>query len=249
MWAIGWRKSYDENQMFGRYIKQFGPEDRTAFDSHYRKSSRVGEIIGNLFKNLAQDPFRKNQNLMKKFNLPSFADLSYGELPEDSTCSPHITFTTKSFFNPPHIDSEDISQFAFVLFLPTRSSDGTLVDDSEFDITSGPFLFPDHKFGIDFDHQHGIVKMIWQANKYTHCTMPHSISQDFFQLGMSVQINSSLTNACDRYRKGFYTKAAHYFGDHFFYMFRSLQKKCLIASVVSLLFYFTLFLFIFLIST
>jgi len=101
MWAIGWRKSYDENQMFGRYIKQFGPEDWTAFDSHYRKSSRVGEIIGNLFKNLAQDPFRKNQNLMKKFNLPSFADLSYGEFPEDSTCSPHITFTTKIFFNPP----------------------------------------------------------------------------------------------------------------------------------------------------
>ena len=149
------------------------------------------------------------------------------------------------FSTPPHIDSEDISQFAFVLFLPTCSSDGTLVDDSKFDITSGPFLFPYHKFGIDFDHQHGIVKMIWQANKYTHCTMPHSISQDFCRLGMSVQINSSLTNACDRYRKGFYTKAAHYFGDHFFYMFRSLQKKCLIASVVSLLFYFTLFLFVF----
>ncbi|KNZ64172.1 hypothetical protein VP01_10592g1, partial [Puccinia sorghi] len=42
----------------------------------------------------------------------------------------------------PHVDSEDISQFAFVLFLPTFSSDGTL--------------------------SYGIVKMIWQANNYTH---------------------------------------------------------------------------------
>ncbi|KNZ48935.1 hypothetical protein VP01_5314g1, partial [Puccinia sorghi] len=89
------------DQIFGRYIKQFGPEDQIAFDTHYRKSSRVGEIIGDLFKKLAHEPFQKNQDLMKKYNLPSLSDLSYGELPEDSTCSPHITFTTKSFFNPP----------------------------------------------------------------------------------------------------------------------------------------------------
>ena len=244
MWAIGWRKSYDTKQIFGRYIKQFSREEAEAFHSHYLKSSRVGEIIGNLFKKLAYDPFKKNQDLMKKHQLPSLADLSYGQLPQDSTCSPHITFTTDSFFNPPHIDSEDISQFAFVLFLPTRSSDGTLVDGAEYDVTSGPFLFPDHKFGIDFDHQHGIVKMIWQANKYTHCTMPHSISEHFCRLGMSIQINASLTAACNCYHTGFYTKAAHYFGDHFRYLFRSLGKKCTPANLASLLFSFTLFLFL-----
>jgi hypothetical protein len=37
-------------------------------------------------------------------------------------------------------------------------------------------FFPDHAIGINFDHQHGIVKMIWQANKYKHCTLPHSPS-------------------------------------------------------------------------
>ena len=244
MWAIGWRKSYDRNQMFGRYIKQFTKDKAKAFHSHYLKSPRVGEIIGNLFKKLAHEPFQKNHDLMEKYKLPSLADLSYGQPPEDSTCSPHITFTTDGFFNPPHIDSEDISQFAFVLFLPTRSSDGTLVDGGEYDVTSGPFLFPDHKFGIDFDHQHGIVKMIWQANKYTHCTMPHSLSEHFCRLGMSVQINASLTAACNRYHTGFYTKAAHYFGDHFRYLFRSLGKKCTPANLASLLFSFTLFLFL-----
>ncbi|KNZ62075.1 hypothetical protein VP01_1316g2, partial [Puccinia sorghi] len=128
------------------------------------------------------EPFQKNHNLMKKYNLPSFSDLSY--------------------------DSEDISQFAF-------------------EVNSCPFLFPDHKFGIEFDHQNGIVKMIWQANKYRHCTIPHfitakktfstagtwlehaacqlqaveqvflwCISQDFCRLGMSVQINCYITNSC-----------------------------------------------------
>ncbi|KNZ59992.1 hypothetical protein VP01_162g3 [Puccinia sorghi] len=58
-------------------------------------SSWVGEIIGDLFKTLAHEPFQKNHNLMK------FYDLSYGELPELCTCSSHVTFTTNSFFNPP----------------------------------------------------------------------------------------------------------------------------------------------------
>ncbi|KNZ44879.1 hypothetical protein VP01_8736g1 [Puccinia sorghi] len=120
---------------------------------------------------------------MKKYNLPSFSDLSYGELPEDSTFSPHITFTTNSFFNPPHVYSEEIAQFPFVIFVPTCSSDGTLVDGSEHEVNSCPSLFPDCKFGIYFYHQNDIVKMIWKANNYTHCTMPHSISQDFCQLG------------------------------------------------------------------
>ncbi|KNZ61497.1 hypothetical protein VP01_13931g1, partial [Puccinia sorghi] len=37
----------------------------------------VGEIIGDLFKKLAHETFQKNHNPMKKYNLPSFSDLSY----------------------------------------------------------------------------------------------------------------------------------------------------------------------------
>ncbi|KNZ44312.1 hypothetical protein VP01_929g4 [Puccinia sorghi] len=120
--------SSNKDQILGQYIKQFGPEDRIAFDSHYKTSS-VGDIIGDLFKKLAHEPFQKNHILMRKYNLPSFSDLSY-----------------KFFEPPPHIDSEDIYQFTF------------------YDVTSGPFRFPDHKFGTEFDHQHGIFKMIWKAN-------------------------------------------------------------------------------------
>ena len=157
--------------------------------------------------------------------------------------SPHITFTTNGFFNPPHKDKDDISEYAFVLFLPTRSSDGSLVDSSEYDITSGPFIFPDHKFGINFDQQHGIVKMIWQANKYTHCTMPHSSSQNFTRLGLSVQINASLTAACDRYNKGFYTDVKDYFATHFYYLFDCLKRFSIDATTFGLFIFFTFGLF------
>ncbi|KNZ45671.1 hypothetical protein VP01_7926g1 [Puccinia sorghi] len=52
---------------------------------------------------LQQEPnfWMKNHNLIKKYNLPSFSDLSYGETTADSTTSPHITFITNSSFNPP----------------------------------------------------------------------------------------------------------------------------------------------------
>ncbi|OAV84727.1 hypothetical protein PTTG_31109, partial [Puccinia triticina 1-1 BBBD Race 1] len=35
MWAIGWRKSYDEDQIVGRYIKAFDETEMRAFDEHY----------------------------------------------------------------------------------------------------------------------------------------------------------------------------------------------------------------------
>ncbi|KNZ48000.1 hypothetical protein VP01_5981g1, partial [Puccinia sorghi] len=157
----------------------------------------------------------KNHNLMKKYNL----------------ISPHITFTTNSFFNP--LDSEDISQFAFLLFIPTCSFDVNFVDGSEYDVTSGPFLFPDHKLGIDFDHLHGILKMIWHSNKDFHTWGIILIPPKYFcRLGMSLKINCSLTNACICYHGGIYKNAAHYWGDHCLQLFLSPGKVD--ASIISL---------------
>ncbi|KAA1119650.1 hypothetical protein PGT21_030936 [Puccinia graminis f. sp. tritici] len=141
MWGIGWRKSSDEDQIAGRYIK--------AFEA------------------LAEIPFGSNRDLMAEHGLPSLAALEYGEDLTESDCAPHLTFTTDGFFNPPHTDDEDVSKYAFVMFLPTHTKDGSLAtNEDSYDITSGPFIFPDHKFGINFDHQFGVVKMIWQANSW-----------------------------------------------------------------------------------
>ncbi|KNZ50186.1 hypothetical protein VP01_4555g2, partial [Puccinia sorghi] len=145
-----WRNSYTEKQICGCYIKKIDLSQLFDFNSHYKKPSILGHIIGTLFKNLSRLPFQDNQDIMKKYNITSLADLSYGQIPEDSTSSPHI-FTNNVLFNPPHKYKDDISQYAFVLWLATCSSFGSL-------------------FGIEFNQKHGILKMIWQANKYTHCT-------------------------------------------------------------------------------
>ena len=65
MWALGWRKSYDQKQICGRYIKKINLSQITSFNSHYEKSPRLGHIIGNLFKNLAKLPFQNSQDIMK----------------------------------------------------------------------------------------------------------------------------------------------------------------------------------------
>ncbi|KNZ49418.1 hypothetical protein VP01_5022g2, partial [Puccinia sorghi] len=63
-----------------QFISPFGTEDQILFNSHYFKSSEVGEIIGEIFRKLAHEPFQKNDNLMKNYNFPSFSDLSYGKI-------------------------------------------------------------------------------------------------------------------------------------------------------------------------
>jgi hypothetical protein len=237
MWVIGWRKSSCGGQIVGKYIKKFKVEDMDEFHKHFTQSHKIADIVGRHFKDMANTPFEENQDLMKKKNIPSFASLEFHEEQTDSDFSPHLVFTTDHFYNPPHLDKEDISQFAFVMFIPTVSSDGSLaLDPSTYDISSVPFVFPDHKFGINFEHQHGIVKMIWQANQYKHCTMPSTKSSSFTRLGMSAQINSRLANACDRYKAGFYNKPGNYFGGHFYYLFRT-------AAWASLLLSFFIFLF------
>jgi hypothetical protein len=74
--------------------------------------------------------------------------------------------------------------------------------------------------------------MIWTANQVKHCTMPSLNSTQFTCLGMSVQINLRVANASDRYQNGFYKKAAHYFGDHLFYLFRSIAHLELLLTTL-----------------
>jgi hypothetical protein len=179
---------------------------------------------------------------MKKHNLPLLDALAYDDKAKDWTCAPHVTFTTDGFFNPPHTNDEDISDYAFLIFLPTLSSDGSLISDaSAYNVSLGPFVFPDHKIGTDFDGQFGVVKMVWRANQVKHCTMPSSHSSTCSRLGMQlVQINLRIANASDRYQKGKYKKVAHYFGDHLFYLYRSIGY---VNIIITSLLFFIMFLF------
>ncbi|PLW28468.1 hypothetical protein PCASD_23306 [Puccinia coronata f. sp. avenae] len=127
-------------------------------EAAYAESRRLGKIIGTQYKQTAESVFNNNQELMKKHNLPLFDSLAYDDKATDLTCAPQITFTTNGFFNPPHTNDEDISKYAFAMFLPTLLSDGSLITEpSTYNISSGPFVFPDRKIGIDFDQQFGVI--------------------------------------------------------------------------------------------
>ncbi|KAA1091411.1 hypothetical protein PGT21_033177 [Puccinia graminis f. sp. tritici] len=50
MWGIGWRKSQDFMQKFGRYIKAFPPSKMEKFDKLFQQSKHLGEILGDYYR-------------------------------------------------------------------------------------------------------------------------------------------------------------------------------------------------------
>ncbi|OAV98284.1 hypothetical protein PTTG_25730 [Puccinia triticina 1-1 BBBD Race 1] len=225
MWALGYRKAMVKGQIFGRYIKQVAMKTAPKlFDSVFRSSAWVGSILGNMFENMGSIPFKKNQETMKENGIPDFAALSFTDKSTNSSGSPHITFTSNGFFNPPHTDKKDISDFAFALFVPTFKSTGKLASPSDgCKITRGPFVFPDYRAGIDFSRTTGIVRMIWRARDYKHCTLPHEDNPFFTRLAMSLQINKNLSNACLRFKKGVHK--GKIIADHYYYLNKVLQRR------------------------
>ncbi|PLW06108.1 hypothetical protein PCANC_26095 [Puccinia coronata f. sp. avenae] len=190
MWAIGWRKSMKALKLLGLYLKL--PAIRRSPREYCKlvlQTPRVSRILGGMFRTLAQIPFLSNQQIMRDNKIPSFASPEFAMPLTEFDCSPHITFTTNSFYNAPHFDKGDLLTYAFALFVPTRSKDGTLIDLSDpYNVSGGRFVFPDYNFYIDFK-QKGIVKMIWAANCYKHCTLPTVETKAYTRMAMSLQIN------------------------------------------------------------
>ncbi|KAI7958340.1 hypothetical protein MJO29_006557 [Puccinia striiformis f. sp. tritici] len=202
MCAIGWRKSYDEYQLFGRFGRYRHDAatqlNQSVYDTLMRSSRQPLEILGGMFRNLASVAFEDNQAIMKRHSIPGFASLHYHEpaLPDD--CAPHTTFTSGGFYNSPHTDDQDVSEYAFALIVPTKKSDRSLSGPKEgYNVEGRPFIFPDYNFGIDFSEQKGIVKIVWAANKYRHFTLPAPNTATHSRIAMSLQINKKTTDNCD----------------------------------------------------
>ncbi|KAA1126545.1 hypothetical protein PGTUg99_026893 [Puccinia graminis f. sp. tritici] len=197
MWGIGWRKCMKALELFGRYIKlRVARQSRTEYFALAMKSFRVSNILGRMFKNFANIPFKSNRDLMETNGIPSFASAKFNDSLSKLDCAPHITFTSNGFFNPPHFDKGDTSEYAFVLFVPTNSSDGTLADPSSgYNVSGGRFVFPDYRFYIDFK-QKGIVKLLWPAKNVKHCTLPAVKPKGFRRMAMSLQITKKALNTC-----------------------------------------------------
>ncbi|KAA1091900.1 hypothetical protein PGT21_012956 [Puccinia graminis f. sp. tritici] len=203
MWGVGWRKSMTRLELFGQYVKlaviRRAPEKYRGLVSRSRK---VADVLGGIFKSLGGVAFEANQDIMRENGIPSFGSCEFGQSLGTYDCAPHITFTSDGFFNCPHFDVGDASEWAFALFVPTHKADGTLVDcDSGYDVTGGSFCFPDYDCCIDFK-QLGLVKLIWAANRVKHCTLPAQESPRFTRTAMSLQIPRKTVRTCNRIKSG-----------------------------------------------
>ncbi|KAH9449513.1 hypothetical protein MJO29_010388 [Puccinia striiformis f. sp. tritici] len=97
---------------------------------------------------------------MKQNNIPGFATLDFNGPLNENDCAP----------NQPHKDTGGLSEFAFGVFYPISKNDSTLASGLKPDALS--FVRTDLGCGIDVSKQNGIVKMLWRAKDYRHCTMP-----------------------------------------------------------------------------
>ncbi|KAH9451957.1 hypothetical protein Pst134EA_025896 [Puccinia striiformis f. sp. tritici] len=174
-------------------------------------------------------PFQANRSFMAKHHIPSVASGEFADKLTEFDCTPHITFTSHGFYNCPHRDQGDVTEYAFALFAPTHSLDGTLADPvtTGYNVTGGQFVFPNYRFYIDFKHQ-GVVKLLWAAKSVKHCTLPAYEPKGFTRMGMSLQITKTAVNTCQAIkngliylRKSYRDKKALYFGGHRNYMAQS----------------------------
>ncbi|KAA1125164.1 hypothetical protein PGTUg99_007052 [Puccinia graminis f. sp. tritici] len=191
MFAIGWRKAMVGFQLIGLYRNK-AAVDRSpqAYNSLMKKSERASSILGKLFRRLANVAFADNQEIMNDNSIPSIGQPDFGIPLGEDDCTPNLTFTTDGFFNPPHCDTEDLSEFAFGLFTPVDKNDWSLPDKVPISPTPGrAFVFPDYRCGIDLSKNNAVVKVVWRAKEVRHCTLFAHNPSAYNHLGMSLQIN------------------------------------------------------------
>ncbi|WAQ83624.1 hypothetical protein PtA15_4A72 [Puccinia triticina] len=211
MWMVGWRKGFEAYQLAGVYLNSKKIEAaKDDYNSLMRSSSTPSNILGKLFKGVANIAFEKNRELMKMNSIPAFGSLHYKDPLNKFECSPNLSFTTGGYFNPPHKDTKDAQDFAFALFLPTNKSDGSIIASTDvYHVKGGSFVFPNYRIGINLDEQKGIVKLVWASRTVRHCTLPARESPTQARTAMSLQINqTTLTTFRDINNGSIYNRPA-----------------------------------------
>ncbi|KAI7948872.1 hypothetical protein MJO29_010537 [Puccinia striiformis f. sp. tritici] len=204
MWAFGWRKAMKAYKLFGVYV--LGDAVKSALARYTKLVSRapkVSEVIGRMFHNLADIPFNENRSFMAKNSIPSLSSFKFEDKLGKFDCAPHVTFTTDSYYNNPHKDTRDISTYAFAMFVPTLSANGRLADNSSgYDVSGGRFVMPDYNFCIDLSKEKCVVKLLWAASQYKHCTLPTIEGPLYTRMALSVQINNRTSNTARDLKSG-----------------------------------------------
>ncbi|PLW34004.1 hypothetical protein PCASD_22341 [Puccinia coronata f. sp. avenae] len=101
------------------------------YDSLMRSSYKPSAILGKNFQDVAKIAFEANCKLMAENYIPAFCSLPFQDPLQELNCSPNVTFTTSGFYNPPHKDTGDAQEFAFLLFLPINNHNGSLIQSTD----------------------------------------------------------------------------------------------------------------------
>jgi hypothetical protein len=204
MFAMGWRKAMVGFQLIGLYRNKAAIDcSPEAYESLMKKSKRASSILGRLFRQLANVAFADNQEVMNRNSIPSIGQLDFGIPLGEDDCAPNLTFTLDDFFNPPHCDTEDLSEFAFGLFTPVNKGNWSLPNTRQLSPIAGrTFVFPDYRCGIDLSKNNGVVKMVWRAKDVRHCTLYSANTSVYNQIGMSLQINKKTAKTSNDIKSG-----------------------------------------------
>ncbi|POW06223.1 hypothetical protein PSTT_09083 [Puccinia striiformis] len=141
---LGWRKCMKPDERVGLYLAQPKITKKLSqFTEFVSQGHRAGEIIGSSFEKMANNAFQKNHKLMKKLGMPSFCNTKLNEEGSKFAASSSVAYTYDGFFNTPHEDKRDVSDFAYVQWIPTRSSTGEVATrEKNFNLTGGDLFFP-----------------------------------------------------------------------------------------------------------
>ncbi|KAI7942123.1 hypothetical protein MJO28_012150 [Puccinia striiformis f. sp. tritici] len=200
---LGWRKCMKPDERIGLYLAQPKITKKLSqFTEFVSQGHRAGEIIGSSFEKMANNAFQKNHKLMKKLGMPSFSDTKLNEEGSKFAASSSVAYTYNGFFNTPHKGKRDVSDFAYVQWIPTLSSSGEVATRGKnYNLKGGDFVFPECGFRLNFDRLDGVARMVWRATEYRHFTMQREDNDEFDQLGFLLQLNTKTANVFENILK------------------------------------------------
>jgi hypothetical protein len=74
---------------------------------------------------------KKNQTLISHLGMPSFSNSKLNKEGSKFASASLLAFTYNEFFNTPHAAQKDVSEFAYVQWIPTFRSSGKMATQAD----------------------------------------------------------------------------------------------------------------------
>ncbi|KAI9621474.1 hypothetical protein KEM48_007709 [Puccinia striiformis f. sp. tritici PST-130] len=152
----------------------------------WRKSSDKFQLMGRYRDQEAIDAAPEEYDCLMQNASPQASDI-LGEMFKDFA---NVVFEE----NREKMLQDNIPAMAALEFnVPLNEND--CAPNLSFTRDGGAFVLPNQRCGIDFSKQNGLVKMIWRANQYPHCTLPAVNHGCHTRIGISLQVSKKTASA------------------------------------------------------